>query len=286
MAPTTMHRSTQNIVTKNDRRDARMIASNLANNTYKAVYVPDDEDVATKEYIRMRNSFRKNLKRVKQHIISFMLRQGIRYPGKSPWTQAYMKWLKTTEFSPLLRETLDEYLLEYEALVDKIERFDARIVELSKEERYAGDIGKLRSFKGIDTTTAMTIQVEISDFERFESAKSFASFLGLTPSEDSSGSKVRLGSITKQGNSTVRTALIESARALVRGNAGYKSKALKARQRGQESKVIAYADRAVLRLQKRYNKMIFRGKKTNVAVAAIARELACFVWGVETGRVD
>ena len=125
----------------------------------------------------------------------------------------------------------------------------------------------------------MTLHVEVSDFNRFPNAKAFASFCGLTPSEDSSGDKNERLSITKQGNSLVRTTLVESAQVLVRGTIGKKGKKIKSKQIGQDVKVIDYADKAVLRLQKKYHRMILRGVNRNIAVTAIARELACFVWG-------
>ncbi|PEO51836.1 transposase, partial [Bacillus toyonensis] len=104
----------------------------------------------------------------------------------------------------------------------------------------------------------------------------------LTPSESSSGEKINRSSITKQGNSTVRSRLLECANALVKGTIGLKSKRVKARQKGQRSDVISYADRAVERLQRKYHRMMYQGKPRNVAITAIARKLGCFIWGLET----
>jgi len=284
LAPTTMLRSAKNKVVKNDKLDARMIAQNLANGTYRAVHVPDSQDVETKEYIRMVQSRKKALKKIKQAIKALVLRHGYFYDGKSTWTLAYMKWLKSLKMTPILQETLSEYLIEYEALCDQIERFSTRVEQFSHEERYADAVAHLRTFKGIDTASAMTIQVEISDFNRFATAKAFCAYLGLTPSEQSSGGKVKLGGISKQGNSVVRTTLIECSRALVKSSVG-KSKALKARQVGQPSEIIAYADRGVERMKRKYHHMVYQGKAKNKAVIAIARELACFIWGMSTGKI-
>ena len=110
LAPSTMHRSAKNKVVKNDRRDAKSIAANLANGTYKSVHVPTDEDVEIKEYIRMMHDFKIELKKVKQHINAFLLRLGHQYPGKSKWVPAHIKWLKELELSDMHREILDEYL--------------------------------------------------------------------------------------------------------------------------------------------------------------------------------
>lgn len=285
LAPTTMLRAAKNKVVKNDKQDARMIAQNLSSGTYKAIHVPDVEDVETKEYIRMVQSMKKSLKRIKQEIKALILRHGYFYDGKSTWTIAYIKWLKSLDMTAVLRETLAEYLLQYDYLIDKIERLTARIEGFSHQERYAQPVAHLRTFKGIDTLSAMTIQVEISDFTRFPTAKAFSAYLGLTPSEQSSGARNNFGGISKQGNSVVRTTLIEAARALLKSSVS-KSKALKARQAGQPSDIIAYANRAVERLKRKYGRLLYRGKAKNKAVTAIARELACFIWGMSTGKIE
>lgn len=285
LAPTTMQRSAKNKAVKNDKRDAMNIATNLANGTYKAVYVPHDHDVEVKEYIRMMNDFKDESKRVKQHINAFILRLGHQYEGKSKWIPAHIKWLKELELADMYREILDEYLSQLETLTTKIERFQNKLEKLSLEEPYKKKIGELRCLKGIDTTAAMTLHVEVSDFNRFPTAKAFSSFCGLTPGEDSSGEKNQRLSITKQGNITVRTTLIEAAQALVRGAPGKKGKKLKSKQLGKDVKVIDYADKGVLRLQRKYYRMILKGVNRNKVITALARELACFVWGIETGHI-
>ena len=285
LAPTTMKRSVKNVKVKNDRMDANNIATNLAHGTYKSVYVPNNHDVEVKEYIRMLQDFKDELKKTKQHVNAYLLRHGYQYPGKSRWISAHMKWLKELEMSDMYREILDEYVSHIELLTEKIERYQHRLEELSQEEPYKEKIGQLRCLKGVDTATAMILHVEISDFNRFPNAKAFTSYCGLTPGEASSGDKANRTSITKQGNSTVRKTLTECAQALVKGATGVKSKRVKARQIGQDVKIIDYADQAVERLQKKYHRMMNRSKNRNVAITAVARELACFVWGIETGNI-
>ena len=285
LAPTTMYRSSKNKLNKNDKLDARNIATNLANGTYKSVHVPNEDDLAVKEYIRMMDDAKIARKKVKQQINAFTLRYGLHYQGKSKWTIAHVQWLRDIELSPLLKETLDERLALYDSLCDKIERFSERLKELSHHESYEKPVSQLRCLKGIDTTSAMTLHVEISDFFRFSTAQKFSSYVGLTPGENSSGDKTQYLSITKQGNATVRNTLIECAQALVKGTIGVKSKAVKQRQKGQEAAVIEYADKAVERLQRKYRKMIKRGVNHNKAITAVARELACFVGGMETGKI-
>lgn len=286
LTPTTMHHSSKNKVVKTDKMDARNIAINLANGIYRPVHIPDDEDLKVKEYIRMTNNFKKELKKVKQQILAYVLRLGYNYEGKSKWTIGHIKWLRNLEMDLIEKEILSEYLAQYDLLVDKIERFTSRIDELSHTERYEEKISKLRCFKGVDTLSAMTIQVETSDFNRFPNAKAYASFTGLTCGEQSSGDKRNTTSITKQGNSTLRTTLVECAQAIVKGSIyAPKSKRLKARQKGQSVEVIAYADKAAERLKKRYDRLIRRSMPHNKAIVAVARELACFIWGMETGNI-
>jgi transposase len=285
LAPSTMYSNVKHQMVKNDHQDAQMIAHNLAAGTYKAVYVPDQEDDEVKEFIRLIKALKVELKKTKQRIRAFVLRNGFRFE-RTPWTGIYLEWLSKLQLPQLKRVVLNEYLIHYHELTDKIDRLNIQLEDISHQERYHEPIAKLRCFKGIDTTTAMTIHVETSDFSRFPNAKAYAAYLGLTPSENSSGHKVSLGRITKQGNITIRTTLVESAQSLVRGDPNRKSKKLKARQTGQSGKVINYADQAVIRLHKRYERMLHAGKPRNVAIIAVARELACFIWGMENNKIS
>ena len=189
-----------------------------------------------------------------------------------------MKWLKALNPEALYKEILEEYLLTYTILSDKLERLDQRIEELASREEYRESVKKRCCFIGVKTHTALSVLVETGDFNRFASAQTFASYLGLVAGEDSSGDdKTQLG-ITKAGNRHVRMLLTEAAQCYARGQIGYKSKALKSRQSGNSLQVIAYADKANERLRRRYYKMVLaKGKKHNVAKTAIARELACFM---------
>lgn len=287
LAPTTMSRSAKNIVQKNDRMDAHNIATNLNTKAYKKVYVPNDHDNQIKEYIRMRKAFCKQAKCLKQEINAYVLKHGERYSGKSRWTPAHIKWLKELELSPVYREILDEYLDGLEKLEERIERYTARIEEFSKEDTYKEKIGELCCLKGLATTSSMTVHVETSDFNRFSNAKSYAAYCGFGSMTNDSGDKHKTGMpINKQGNSILRTTFVEAAQVLVKGTPGKKGKKLKGKQMGQDVKVIAYADKAVIRLQKKFRSMIARGVNRNKAIVAVARELSCFVWGIETGNID
>lgn len=284
LAPTTML-TQQGVRIKTDARDAHMIAQCLSYGGYHAVYIPTEEDDSVKEYLRMRNDHKLALKKIKQQINAFCLRHGFLYSG-TKWTQAHLKWIKKLEVKNMYRETLDEYIASYEEQESKIERFDTRIEEIAGQEKYCEKVKRLGCFLGIKTHTALSLIVETGDFERFAKGNTYAAYLGLAPGENSSSDNINRTGITKAGNSHLRQLMIESAGGICKGAVGHKSKDLRARQNGNSAEVIAYADKANTRLRSRYYKFIRHGKKRNVAVAAIARELACFVWGMMTDHIE
>jgi transposase len=273
---------------KTDKRDAENIARCLAYGTYSAVHVPTAQDGQVKEYIRMRDSMKRSLKATKQQILALVLRQGFRYnEGVSNWTQRHLAWLRMLKMEGAMQEALTEYLIQYDYMANKLERLDGRIEELANSDRYRENVKKLTCLTGIKTLTALTTIVEVGDFNRFARAQNFASFLGLVPGEHSSGDKqVRMG-ITKAGNIHLRRLLVEAAQSHTRGVIGHKSKVLKRRQAGNPPPLIAYADRANERLRRKFYRMTLQNQsKRNVAATAIARELACFIWGMMTDRIS
>lgn len=286
LAPTTMMEEKGKKRIKTDKRDAKKIAKCLAYHTYNPVHIPTDEDAQVKEYIRMRDDIKVNLKRTKQQILSFCLRHGLVYTQtKTTWTQAHLKWLNCQKLDGLYQEILNEYILQLSKLMETVERLDKRIEELSNRETYRESVNCLTCFIGVKRPTALAVIAEVGDFKRFATAENFSSYLGLVPGENSSGDdKNRLG-ITKAGNTHVRKLLVEAAQSYGRGKIGYKSKALKDRQAGNTPKVIAYADKANERLRRKYYNMLFRGKRANIAKTALARELACFIWGMMNERL-
>jgi transposase len=286
LAPSTMAITNTNRI-KTDKRDAGNIARCLAFRTYSAVHVPTTQDEAVKEYIRMRNDQKKALKIIKQQILALVLRHGHRFvEGKNYWTAKHVVWLKSLDLGGVVQESLDEYLITFDYLTNKIERLDKRIEELAADERYWERVKKLNCLIGVKTHTALSVVVEIGDFNRFATAEKLSAFLGLVPSEDSSGVKQRRGHITKAGNSHVRKLLVEAAQGYTRGAVGHKSVNLKRRQDGNTPQVIAYADRANERLRRKFYRMTLKNNiNRNVAATAIARELACFMWGLMTEHI-
>ena len=283
LAPTTML-TQQGQRIKTDSRDALMIAQCLSYGGYHAVYIPTEEDDSVKEYLRMRDDHKQALKKVKQQINAFCLRHGYQYEG-TKWTIAHIKWLKKLELSSMYQETLNEYMASYDEQTAKIERFDARIEEIASQSRYTEKVKKLGCLLGIQTHTALSLIVETGDFNRFAKGNIYAAYLGLAPGEFSSAEKINRLGITKAGNGHLRKLLVEASGGICKGAIGHKSKVLRQRQQGNSAETIAYADKANTRLRSKYYRLIRHGKKRNVAVAAIARELACFVWGMMTDNI-
>lgn len=287
LAPTTMRTLKGGKKIKNDYRDAKEIADCLCDGGYSAVYVPSIEDNAVKEYIRMRDDVKQNLKSIKQQIIALCTRNGFNYVGNSYWTNKHISFLSKIVFEDeLLKETLDEYMAEYNHLTDRISAFDRRIEELANKEIYVERVNKLKCFSGIKTHTALSLIVETSDFKRFAKGSDYGAWLGMIPIQDASSNKDNRFGITKSGNSHLRRLLTEASQSFTKGTVGHKSRDLKSRQAKCSSEVVNYADKANIRLKKKYYKMIQRGKKANVAKVAVARELACFVWGMMTDNIE
>jgi len=285
MAPTTIAYSSVNKKIKTDKRDAALLAKTLATKTYSAVVVPADEDLKIKEYIRMREDQKKIIIIMKQKILAFCNRHGIRYTAGGNWTVAHLDWLRKFELDDIYREILDEYLATLDYQMRKLERLDSRIEEFAKLERYEEKVKNLRCFSGIETYTALAVITEISDFTRFEKATHFASYLGLVPGEHSSSDKSVRTSITKAGNTHIRKLLIEAVQGTTRGSVGIKSKRLVAKQNGNTPMVIHYADKGNDRIKRKYKRMIFKGVASNKAKVAVARELACYIWGMMNDKI-
>ena len=187
---------------------------------------------------------------------------------------------------PIIVNFISPTLLIFFLTSNKVERFDEKITEISREAKYNEIVSRLACFKGISRQVAMRVVTEVGDFGRFSTAGEFASYIGLTPSEHSSGNSEVKGSITKMGNGHVRKTLIEASQSAIRGVPGRKGKQLKARQSGNDPKVIHYADKGNMRFGTKFKKMMEREKNRNTAVTAVAREMACFIWGMAAMHIE
>jgi len=268
---------------KTDTRDAILIARMLKNHEGESIYVPTTDDESARDLLRCREDLRIELHKAKQQLQKMLLRSGFIYDGeKKLWTKAHREWMAKLKFRhELQKETVTQYYCHIVEIENRIVRIDAKAIEVAESEVYRERVSYLRCFKGIDYITALAFVCEIGDFRRFGSAASFMAYLGLVPSEQSSGPKRRQGGITKTGNTHLRRLLVESSwHYRYRGSA---SAALQARRSGVDENIITYADKALHRLQSKFAHLLFKGKSSKTAVTAVARELAGFIWGSMVG---
>ena len=263
---------------KTDRRDARKLAELLRGGLLTEVAPPTPEQEAGRDLCRARAAVVGDLTRNRHRLTKWLLRRGLRHDGRN-WTAGHRQWLRGLRFEYLADQVVfDDLLVAIEVLEARVAGLNAKLEEVAQSEPWREPVGWLRCFKGIDTVLALTIVAELHGIERFSSPRELMSYLGLTPSEDSSGPRQRRGPITKAGNQHVRRALIEAAWAYrCRPNCGA---VLRRRREGQPGWVVATADKAQLRLHRRYKALTGRGKPSNKAVTAVARELAGFLWAV------
>jgi transposase len=264
---------------KTDRRDAAKLLALFEAGLLTEVYAPDPSQEAARELTRLRQTARDNLMRIHHQLLKFLTRHGYVYTEGNHWTGKHLRWLRGLEFEgPLLHEVFDNYFTQMQHCMQRLASLDQRVAQLAEREPYHAVVGLLRCFHGIDTLTAITLITEIFEFGRFASARALMSYLGLTPSESSSGDKQIKGAMTKTGNKRVRRLLVEVAWHY--RHPYHLSKALKQRRKDQPQWVIDIADRAGHRLRQRYWHLIHRGKIPCKATSAVARELVGFLWSV------
>jgi transposase len=265
---------------KTDPRDARRLARLHAGGLLEAIHVPTRELEAARDLVRAREAARLDRMRDRHRLSKFCLRQGRLLPGSS-WTLARRGWLSEQRFDfPAQQLAFDSYLHALDLVDARIRALEQAIRESAEQDPWRELVGRLRCLRGVDTLTALSLVTEIGDFHRFASAEEFMAFVGLVPSERSSGETRWQGSITRVGNAHVRRLLVESAwHARRRPRVGYE---LERRQRGQDVLAIERAWRCQQRLHRRWTRMAARGKPSQKIVVACARELAGFVWAIAT----
>ena len=267
--------------TKTDERDALKLARLLAAGQLRPVVVPAPEYEALRDLVRCREDLRGDLMACRHRISKLLLRRGIVWSGPgSTWTKAHLKWLSKVRFDDALVEVVFvEHLAHHEALLARRGRLDALLADHGAQGPWASTVARLRCLRGIDTLTAVGLIAEIGDITAFARPKLLSSYLGLVPSEHTSGTTRRQGSITKAGSSHARRLLIEAAWHYRRPPRI--SLDLRARQAGQPPAAIEAAWRAQLRLHRRWAHLdAARGKRRTAVAVAVARELACFVWEI------
>lgn len=264
---------------KTDRRDATMLASLHRAGELAAVFVPRAEDEAMRDLVRARQDAVKAERVAKQQLKGFLLRHGIKNAGPGDWKPSYMKWLAGLKMpNPTQQIVLQDYLNAVIDCTERKMRFNAQIREVLPSWDLAPLVNALQAMRGVALMIAVTVVAELGDLKRFDSPRQLMSYLGLVPSEHSSGGTRRTGGITKAGNGHVRKVLVEAAQT-------YRlparvSKILLERQEGLPKVIRDIAWKAQVRLCGRFRKMIARGKKHQTVVCATARELCAFMWAI------
>ena len=264
---------------KTDRRDALMLARLHRSGDLTPVWVPGPEQEAMRDLTRAREDMKGLELKARQRLGAFLLRHGRVYEGKCRWTQAHSRWLEAQAFeSPVQQVVFQEYVDAVAQATARVASLQAQMHEALRSWSLAPAVAGLRALRGVDTITAMTVLAELGDLTRFDSPRQLMSFLGLAPSEHSSGSRRRQGAIAKTGNGHVRRVLVEAAwsyRYPARKTAHLRRKAAAAPEAVQ---ALAWA--AQKRLCARYRHLLRAGKVKNQVTTAVARELAGFIWAI------
>jgi transposase len=264
---------------KTNRRDAKKILGQFIAGELTVVYPPDPEQEAAREITRCRHAAQEDLKRIRHQLLKLLNRHGYLYPEGRHWTKKHLVWLKALEFDQSdLQLVFESYFTELQHGVSRLEGLDGEVGALAERPQYREVVGLLRCFRGIDTLTAITTVTEIIEFGRFESPRKLMCYLGLVPSEYSSGEKHNRGGITKAGNKRVRRLMVESAWHY--RHRPWVGKDLKRRRKDQPQWAIDIADKAMARLYKRYWNLVNRGKMPTKVCIALSRELAGFIWSI------
>ena len=265
---------------KTDRRDAEMLARLWRAGELASIWTPDEEHEAIRDLIRTRKQTKDAIKIAKQQLLSFLLRHGIRYQKPTNWTKNHWRWLNELRKFPfphqqMAFEELKRTIREIEA---RVERLDLAIDEAVKSWRFGPVVDALRALRGVNTTIAATLVAEIGDISRFTNPRQLMAWLGLVPSEHSSGNTTSRGRLTRTGNALARTMMVEASWSY-RNPAREGHPHLK-RAQHLPQQILDIAWKAQTRLCKRYRHLSKTGKPQPRVLAAIARELAGFVWDI------
>jgi transposase len=264
---------------KTDRIDSISLAHHLRAGNLVPVRVPDEEVEAMRDLVRARDDFKIVEKSAKHRLSKFLLRHGRNYSGRTNWTKVHKDWIREQDFAHDAQQcVLREYLRAVEQAGDQLDRLGDVLARLVEGCKLAPLIKALQAMRGIQLLTASSIAFELIDLKRFPTAPKLMSYLGLVPSEDSSGGRRRQGSITKAGNKRIRSLLTEAA-----WNSRHKPKRtsyLLKRQEGVSPEVTDIAWKAQERLHHRYKALSARGKTHQCVITAMARELVGFIWAI------
>jgi transposase len=263
---------------KTDRRDARKLAECLRAGLLREVVPPDEAEEAVRDLVRCREDAQQDRIRCRHRLTKMLLRRGFSYSGRA-FSLGWRAWLKSLKLPLIDQQVLDDYLLAYDQVESRLKALTSQIEEVATKSPYQEKVKALRCFRGIDTLSAMILLAEIRQFSRFESPRQFMAYLGLVPSESSSGGKVHRGPLTKTGNGHVRRILVECAHQYHHRPAV--GPTLRRRRQGQKAAVVAIADKAQVRLHRRFQHLALQRRLPyNKVITALARELCGFLWSV------
>ena len=264
---------------KTDRRDSLSLARLHRAGELTAVWIPDGLQEALRDLTRAREDMKHLQRQAKQRLLAFLLRHGKRYTGKSNWTQAHLRWLETVKFEqPVQQIVMQEYIDTVTACSKRVHGLDQQIELTAQASAVWPVIEALMALRGVNLLTATTVVAEIGDLKRFANAPQLMAYLGLVPSEYSSGASTRRGSITKTGNGHVRRVLVEAA--WTYRHAARKTAVLQRRAERTPEAIQEIAWGAQIRLCQRYRTLEARGKLKVQVCTAVARELVGFIWAI------
>jgi transposase len=266
---------------KTDRRDAGHLAVLFRAGALTAIHIPTEQEEAARDLLRCREDIRADLLRARHRLSKFLLRHGRRFTATKAWSKRHDTWLRAQTW-PLaaLEQTHRAYLRTVDEAVARLRTLEQDLRALLELEPLRSRAQRLRCFRGVDDLTALTIAAELGDPRRFATAPSLMAFVGLVPSEHSSGTKQARGAITKTGNAHLRRVLVEAAWHY--RHHPFLSRTLRRRQDGAPEEAITVAWRAQQRLSRRYQRLAARGKPKQHVVTAVARELTGFLWAALT----
>lgn len=263
---------------KTDRRDAMTLAQTLRAGQLTEVWVPDEAHEAMRDLVRMRAQAMKDQRKTRQQLLSFLLRHGRSYPGKH-WTKMHRRWLGEQKFAHAAQHlVLEELLARIERAEELSLRLKQAIIDLVPAWTLAPVVAAVQALRGVSILVAATVVAEVGNFSRFSSPRQLMAYLGLNPSEHSSGATIKRGPITKTGNSLARTCLVEAA--WTYRHPARVTQIIRDRLKELPPPIRAIAWKAQVRLSSRYRKLTAAGKSAPKAIVAVARELVGFIWAI------
>ncbi|NKF24790.1 IS110 family transposase [Solimonas marina] len=264
---------------KTDRRDAEKLVRLLRMDDLAFVHVPDERDEAFRDLVRAWGAAKEDVKKAKQRLKSFLLVHGVRYSGSADWREAHRRWLSEFTFAEAWSQiAFEEHRRSIGDRIAQSQRLEQVLRDAARQWRFYPVVQALQALRGVQFTVAVGLIAEAGDLSRFDNPRQLMAWMGLVPSEHSSGSSIRKGGITKAGNGYARKLMVEAAWSY-RYTAKV-SRIIQLRHEGLPKPVVDRAWDAQLRLCRRYRKLSQQGKHPNVVVTAIARELSGFVWDI------